>query len=84
MDAVDWRKPDDPSGAAGALLLSLLGVLREQVRRRVFTPRQRRRIERITRAESGWRPARLRQLLRLFLGRANPERAGRASRSMTS
>jgi hypothetical protein len=55
------------------MLLSLLGVLREQVRQRVFKPRQRYQIETYYQGEIGWRPARLRHLLWLFVRRAECE-----------
>ena len=73
IDAVDVGGSDDPS-VRWRLQLSLLGVLREQVRQRVFTPRQWGEIRTYYQGRAGWRPARLRHLLWLFLERANPQR----------
>ncbi len=73
IDAVDVGGSDDPS-VRWRLQLSLLGVLREQVRQRVFTPRQWGEIRTYYQGRVGWRPARLRHLLWLFLERANPQR----------
>jgi len=51
-------------------------VLREQVRQRVFKPRQQQRIETYYQGEIGWRPARFRHLLWLFIERAKAEQEG--------
>jgi hypothetical protein len=65
---IDLGEPTDPCVRL-RMLLSLLGVLREQVRQRVFKPRQRYQIETYYQGEIGWRPARLRHLLWLFVRR---------------
>jgi hypothetical protein len=52
------------------LLLSLLGVIREQVGRGVFTRGQPRVLKTYQPGAIGWRPARLRWLLWLFIDRA--------------
>jgi len=52
------------------LLLSLLGVIREQAGRWVFTPGQPRVLKTYQPGAIGWRPARLRWLLWLFIDRA--------------
>jgi hypothetical protein len=49
------------------LLISLWGVIREQVRRRVFTPAQKGRIESYYQEELGWRPRQIGHLLGLFM-----------------
>jgi len=69
---IDLGQPTDPSVRL-RMLLSLLGVLREQVRQRVFKPRQQQRIETYYQGEIGWRPARFRHLLWLFIERAKAE-----------
>ncbi|HXX21990.1 MAG TPA: hypothetical protein VEO19_02430, partial [Terriglobia bacterium] len=66
---IDLGQPTDPCVRL-RMLLSLLGVLREEVRRRVFKPRQRYLIETYYQGEIGWRPARFRHLLWLFVRRA--------------
>ena len=58
------------------MLLSLLGVLREQARQRVFKPRQWQQLASYYQGEIGWRPARFRRLLWLFTERAKAERQG--------
>jgi hypothetical protein len=70
---IDLGEPTDFSVRL-RMLLSLLGVLREQVRQRVFKPRQEHQIETYYQGEIGWRPARLRHLLWLFIERAKAER----------
>jgi hypothetical protein len=72
---IDLGEPTDPSVRL-RMLLSLLGVLREQVRQRVFKPRQEHQIETYYQGEIGWRPARLRHLLWLFIERAKAEQQG--------
>jgi hypothetical protein len=49
------------------LLISLWGVIREQVRRRIFTLAQKGRIESYYQGELGWRPRQIVHLLRLFM-----------------
>jgi len=62
---MDNAEPTDP-GARLRLLLSYLGVIREQVKQRMFNPRQPAVIERLYHNNRGWRQARLCQLLKLF------------------
>jgi hypothetical protein len=73
---IEMTRPDDP-GARLRLLLSLLGVIREQVKQRIFKPRQRYLLETLYRGQEGWRQARLCFLLYLFIEevkrRAHPE-----------
>jgi hypothetical protein len=56
------------------MLLSFLGVIREQVKQRIFRPRQGSELKAIYGGYEGWRQARLRHLLWLFLERAKAER----------
>ena len=70
--------PADPSVRL-RLLLSLLGVLREQARKRVFSPRQWHQLASYYQGEVGWRPARFRRLLWLFTERAKAEQQGQAA-----
>ncbi|MGA2078654.1 MAG: hypothetical protein ABSH52_34640 [Terriglobia bacterium] len=52
------------------MLISLWGVIREQVRRRVFTLAQQNQIESYYQGELGWRPRQIGHLLLLFINRA--------------
>jgi hypothetical protein len=72
---IDLGEPTDPAVRL-RLLLSLLGVLRQQVRQRVFKPRQRCLMETYYRGEIGWRAGRLCHLLWLFVRRVECERQG--------
>jgi len=72
---IELADPTDPAVRL-RLLLSLLGVLREQVRQRVFRPDHWTQIEPYYEDEVGWRPARLRHLLWLFNERADTEKQG--------
>jgi hypothetical protein len=72
---IELADPTDPSVRL-RLLLSLLGVLREQVRQRVFRPDHWTQIEPYYEDEVGWRPARFRHLLWLFNERADTEKQG--------
>jgi hypothetical protein len=49
------------------MLISLWGVIRGQVRRRVFTLAQRKQIESYYQGELGWRPRQIGELLKLFM-----------------
>jgi hypothetical protein len=49
------------------MLISLWGVIREQVRRRVFTLAQQNQIESYYQGELGWRPRQIGELLKLFM-----------------
>jgi len=69
---IDLGEPTDPCVRL-RLLLSLLGVLRQQAGQRIFKPRQESQIATYYQDEIGWRPARLRHLLRLFIQRAEAE-----------
>ena len=69
---IDLGEPTDPCVRL-RLLLSLLGVLRQQAGQRTFKPRQESQIATYYQDEIGWRPARLRHLLRLFIQRAEAE-----------
>ncbi len=75
---IDLGEPTD-SCVRLRLLLSLLGVLRAQVRQRVFKLRQQHQIASYYQGEIGWRPARLRHLLGLFIERAQAEQQGEPS-----
>jgi len=72
---MDLVQPTDPPVRL-RMLLSLLGVLREQVRQRVFKPGQRQQFATYYEGEIGWRPARFRHLLWLFSERAKAEQQG--------
>jgi hypothetical protein len=80
-DAVtlDLRMPSHPCVRL-RMLISLLGVIREQVRRRVFTFAQKGRIESYYQEELGWRPRQICHLLGLFIKWAylhdQPDQAG--------
>ena len=52
------------------MLISLWGVVREQVRRRVFTLEQRRRIDSYYKEALGWRPRQICHLMLLFINLA--------------
>jgi hypothetical protein len=67
---IDMTRPADP-GVRLRLLLSFLGVIREQVKQRIFKPRQHSELETLYHGNLGWRQARLCFLLYLF------ERSGR-------
>ena len=75
FDAVglDLGLPLDPC-VRRRQLLSLLGVIREQVKQRNFQLRQKRQIETYYRGEVGWRPVQIGHLLGLFIERAEAER----------
>jgi hypothetical protein len=62
---IDMTEPADP-GVRLRLLLSFLGVIREQVKQRIFKPRQRSELETLYHDSLGWRQARLCFLLYLF------------------
>jgi hypothetical protein len=64
--ALDLRKPTHPSVRL-RMLISLWGVIREQVGRRVFTLAQQNQIESYDRRELGWRPRQIGHLLGLFM-----------------
>ena len=69
---MDNAEPTDP-GARLRLLLSYLGVIREQVKQRIFEHRQRAVIRSLYRNHLGWRQARLCHLLSLFIESAYPK-----------
>jgi hypothetical protein len=62
---IDMTEPADP-GVRLRMLLSFLGVIREQAKQRIFKPRQASEIETLYHNDVGWRQARLLALLRLF------------------
>jgi hypothetical protein len=62
---IDMTRPADP-GVRLRLLLSFLGVIREQVKQRIFKPRQHSELETLYHDNLGWRQARLCFLLYLF------------------
>ena len=70
-------RPTDP-GVRLRMLLSFLGVIREQVKQHIFRPRQRSELRDLYGGLEGWREARLRHLLWLFLERAKAERQDEA------
>jgi hypothetical protein len=76
---IEMVEPTDPA-ARLRLLLSFLGVIREQVKQRIFKPRQRCLLEALYRGQKGWRQARLCFLLDQFMEevkrRAHPEEGG--------
>jgi len=76
---IEMVEPTDPA-ARLRLLLSFLGVIREQAKQRIFKPRQRCLLEALYRGQKGWRQARLCFLLDLFMEevkrRAHPEEGG--------
>jgi hypothetical protein len=61
----DLTEPDD-AGVRLRMLLSFLGVIREQVKQRIFRPRQSSELKAIYGGYEGWRQARLLRLLNLF------------------
>jgi hypothetical protein len=67
----DMAEPTDP-GVRLRMLLSFLGVIREQVKQRTFKPRQASEIKCLYQNEEGWRQARLCDLLRLFSESVKP------------
>ena len=62
---IDMTEPTDP-GVRLRMLLSFLGVIREQVKQRTFKHRQASEIQTLYHNHLGWRQARLCALLRLF------------------
>jgi hypothetical protein len=62
---VDLTEPED-AGVRLRMLLSFLGVIREQVKQRIFRPRQGSELKAIYGGYEGWRQARLLRLLNLF------------------
>ena len=70
-------RPTDP-GVRLRMLLSFLGVIREQVKQRIFKHRQGSELRDLYSGFEGWRQARLRHLLWLFLERAKAERQDEA------
>ena len=67
----EMTEPSDP-GVRLRMLLSFLGVVREQVKQRRFKPRQASELETLYRNQQGWRQARVCVLLRLFAKCAKP------------
>jgi hypothetical protein len=65
--ALDLPKPTHPLVRL-RMLISLWGVIREQVRRRYFPRAQRKQIESYYQGELGWRPRQIGHLLGLFMG----------------
>jgi hypothetical protein len=63
--ALDLPKPTHPLVRL-RMLISLWGVIRDEVRRRVFTLAQQNQIERYYQGELGWRPRQIGHLLGLF------------------
>ena len=80
--ALDLPKPTHPLVRL-RMLVSLWGVIREQVRRRVFGGAQRYQIENYYKGELGWRPRQIGHLLLLFANWAYL-RGSRTRRSWTS
>jgi len=64
--ALDLPKPTHPLVRL-RMLISLWGVIREQVRRRYFPRAQRKQIESYYQGELGWRPRQIGHLLGLFM-----------------
>ena len=64
--ALDLPKPTHPCVRL-RMLISLWGVIREQVRRRYFPRAQRKQIESYYQGELGWRPRQIGHLLGLFM-----------------
>jgi len=64
--ALDLPKPTHPCVRL-RMLISLWGVIREQVRRRYFPLAQRKQIESYYQGELGWRPRQIGHLLGLFM-----------------
>jgi hypothetical protein len=62
---VDLTEPAD-AGVRLRMLLSFLGVIREQVKQRIFGPRQGSELKDLYGGYEGWRQARLLRLLSLF------------------
>jgi hypothetical protein len=71
--ALDLPKPTHPSVRL-RMLISLWGVIRDEVRRRVFTLAQQSQIESYYQGELGWRPRQIGHLLGLFMDRAYLQR----------
>jgi len=76
--ALGLPKPSHPCVRL-RMLLSLLGVIREQVRRRVFGRAQRQQIVSYYEGQVGWRPRQISHLLELFINwtflRERPDQA---------
>jgi hypothetical protein len=68
---VDMTRPADP-GARLRFLLSLLGVIREQVKQRIYRHRQASELDVLYRDKQGWRQVRILRLLRLFIDAFGP------------
>jgi len=64
--ALGLPKPNHPLVRL-RMLISLWGVIRDEVRRRIFTPAQQNQIERYYQGELGWRPRQIGHLLGLFM-----------------
>jgi len=64
--ALGLPKPNHPVVRL-RMLISLWGVIRDEVRRRVFTLAQQKQIERYYQGELGWRPRQIGYLLGLFM-----------------
>jgi hypothetical protein len=64
--ALDLPKPTHPCVRL-RMLISLWGVIRDEVRRRLFTLAQRKQIESYYQGELGWRPRQIGHLLGLFM-----------------
>jgi hypothetical protein len=62
---IDLTEPAD-AGVRLRMLLSFLGVIREQVKQRIFRPRQGSELKALYGGYEGWRQARLLSLLSLF------------------
>jgi len=72
---IEMVEPTDPA-ARLRMLLSFLGVIGEQVKQRIFKPRQASEIECLYGDNEGWRQVRLLHLLRLFINSAQPKTQG--------
>jgi hypothetical protein len=72
---IEMAEPSDPA-ARLRMLLSFLGVIREQVKQRIFKPRQHCLLETLYRGQAGWQQVRLLRLLRLFINSAQPKTQG--------
>jgi hypothetical protein len=68
---IDMTRPADPGVRLG-FLLSLLGVIREQVKQRIFRHRQASELDILYRDKRGWRQVRILRLLRLFIDAFGP------------
>jgi hypothetical protein len=73
---IEMVEPSDPA-ARLRLLLSFLGVIREQVKQRIFKPLQASEIECLYGDNEGWRQVRLLHLLRLFINSPQPKTQGK-------